>query len=131
MNSGFFQFLTSHFRLGRKCIFKAKRSPDHLGATESYWPRCAGAIYAILTGTRVIRQILEPAAGGWIVMGAGVDHRVGDVVARQMRVVGVAVEGELQNSHAGQVELVAERIHVRCDLIPKSSAMNGSEPNSR
>ena len=63
----------------------------------------------------VIRQFIKPAAGRGIVMGAGVHHRIGIVVAREIWVIGMAVEGELENARSRQVELVAERIHVRRD----------------
>ena len=48
-------------------------------------------------------------------MGAGVHHRVGDVVVGKMRVIRVAVEGKLQDPRPGQVELVAKGAHVRRD----------------
>jgi hypothetical protein len=48
-------------------------------------------------------------------MGSGVHHGVAHVVAREIRVIGLAVECELEDAHPGKFELVAERVHVRCD----------------
>ena len=48
---------------------------------------------------------------------------------RQVRVVRIAVEGELEDPRPGYVELVAESGHVRRDH-PRSSAMNGRPPSS-
>src|SRR5271157_2241244 len=45
-------------------------------------------------------------------MGAGINDCVGDVVVGEVRVIGVAVEGKLQNPCPGHVELVAEGTNV-------------------
>ena len=52
----------------------------------------------------------EPADGGVVVVRAGVDDAVRRVVVRQEAVAGVGVEGELQHAHAGQTELIAQRV---------------------
>ena len=57
----------------------------------------------------VVRQIFIPSAGRGIVVGAGVHDGVGNVVVGKVRVIGIAVEGELQDPRPRQVELVAER----------------------
>ena len=43
-------------------------------------------------------------------MGAGVGDRVGHKVVRQIWIVGMAVEGELQNPRARQLKLIAQRV---------------------
>ena len=42
----------------------------------------------------------------------------------------LAVEGKLQHAHSRQLELVAQRLHIVRVISPRSSAMNGSAPNS-
>src|SRR4029450_7446941 len=53
-----------------------------------------------------------PPARGRIVVRPRVDDRVGDVVVGQIRIVGMAVEGELQHPRSGNPERAAERGHV-------------------
>ena len=48
-------------------------------------------------------------------MRARVNHRVTHVVVWQVGVVGMAIERELKNAHPGQVELVPQRVDIRCD----------------
>ena len=56
----------------------------------------------------------EPALGRVVVVGSGVDGPVvSPVVVRQKRVGRVGIErakSKLQNAHAGQMELIAQRI---------------------
>jgi len=60
--------------------------------------------------------LFEPADGGVVVVGAGVDHAVSRVVVRPV-VVGfrVVAEGELENSHTGECELLPQCIYLRRD----------------
>ncbi len=55
-----------------------------------------------------IAQHLVPAEAGVVIVGAGVDHRVIGVVEDEVRVVGSARIGELQDLHAGQPLLVTQ-----------------------
>ena len=48
-------------------------------------------------------------------MRAGVHDHVRDVVVREVRVIGMAVEGELEDLRPGQAELVAQGEHVGRD----------------
>ena len=48
-------------------------------------------------------------------MGTGVNHRVGDIVVREVRIICRAVEGELENPVPRQMELVEEGFYVRRD----------------
>ena len=62
-------------------------------------------------------------------MGTRIDHRVGGVIVRQVRVIGMPVESELEHPRPGQVELVAQG-DTSGVISPKSSAMNGRPPSS-
>ena len=62
-----------------------------------------------------VRQFFKPAASRGIVMSTGIHDRVGARSCREVGVVRLAVEGELQHSHPGKMKLVAERGHVRRD----------------
>ena len=48
-------------------------------------------------------------------MGSGVYHRVANVVFGQIRVIGLAVKCELENTHSRQMKFIAERVYIRCD----------------
>jgi hypothetical protein len=63
----------------------------------------------------VFRQGVVPAARRIVVVRAGINGAVLNVVVRQMRIVRVAVEGELQHTHAGQLELIPQRRYRRRD----------------
>ena len=63
----------------------------------------------------VIRKFFVPFSSCGIVVGAGVYNRVGNKVARQIRIVGMAIEGELQNASAGYLKLIAESVHPGCN----------------
>src|SRR5271165_2385708 len=41
-----------------------------------------------------------------------IDHRIGNVVVRQMRVVLMSVESELENTGSGDSKLIAQRLHL-------------------
>ena len=59
---------------------------------------------------------LEPAAGGVLVVGAGVDDPVLDVVGRRVRAARrVGIHPELEHQHPRQAELVAQPLHRRRD----------------
>src|SRR5882762_3829427 len=60
----------------------------------------------------VIGQFLIPLSSRGIVMRTGIDDRVRDKVVRKIRVVWMAVEGELQNAGPRHLELVAQCLHV-------------------
>ena len=62
------------------------------------------------TNARVARvQGLQPAAGGVLVMGGGVDDAVGGVVGQAMDAAGlVGVHAELDDEHPGQPHLPAQ-----------------------
>jgi len=60
-------------------------------------------------------QFFVPLARRGIVVGAGVYDRIGDVVVRQMRVIRMSVEAELQHPCPRQTELVAQCGNVRRD----------------
>jgi ABC-type glutathione transport system ATPase component len=47
-----------------------------------------------------------------IVMRAGIHHRIGYEVAREVRVIRVAVKYELQNPRSRDVKIIAERGHI-------------------
>ena len=49
-------------------------------------------------------------------MGTGKDDGVGLVVVREVEIVGFAAERELQDHHAGQTGLIAQRAHRGADL---------------
>ena len=46
--------------------------------------------------------------GRWIVVSAGIDHGIGDIVVRKVVVCGAAIESELQDSCSRNLELVAQ-----------------------
>ncbi len=78
--------------------------------------------HAMLGEHLVDRELLArvervvPAPRRVVVVGAGVDDPVLDVVLEPVRVVRVArVEPELEHEHPGQPELVAQRLHRRRD----------------
>ncbi len=48
-------------------------------------------------------------------MRPGVYDRVAIVVVRQIRIIGLAIECELEDTHARKVKFVAERVHVGRD----------------
>src|ERR1051325_451202 len=58
---------------------------------------------------------LEPADGRVVIMCAGVDDDVAMIVVREVVVVWVAAESELQNTHAGKTEIIAQRFNVGRD----------------
>jgi len=62
-----------------------------------------------------VAKILEPLAAGRVIVRAGVDYGVIDEVLREVRIVVGPIERELQDSRAWNLELVAERSHVRSD----------------
>src|SRR4029077_1361523 len=63
----------------------------------------------------VIRQFFKPAETCRIVVCAGVNHCIGDVVVREIGVIRMTVEGELQDPSPRQLKLVAECVYVRRD----------------
>src|SRR5690606_29453763 len=62
-----------------------------------------------------LRGGVVPAGGGVVVVRARVDHALARVVVRQVGVVGVAREGELQHLHAGEAVAGAQLVHVGRD----------------
>ena len=78
----------------------------------------------------LVRQRFEPAASRVVVMRAGVNDGVGEVVMRQMRISRIAVEGELKDARAGQIWNCRGECITSGVIIPRSSAMNGRPPNS-
>ena len=48
-------------------------------------------------------------------MGSGVYHRIAIVVVREIRIIGLAVESKLEDTHPRQLKLIAKSIHIRCD----------------
>src|SRR5208282_766636 len=71
------------------------------------------------TGKRVsslhLRQGIKPFARRGVVMGAGVDDRVMNVVAGKIRIIGVAIECKLKDPGPGDSELIAQSIDIRGD----------------
>ena len=64
-----------------------------------------------------------------MVVGAGVDDRVLDVVLGRCGLVGlIGLEAELQHQHPGQAELVAQPLAPAGVITPRSSATSGSSP---
>src|SRR5215813_1745649 len=59
----------------------------------------------------------EPADGGVVVVSAGVDDAVLDVVIRLVRVgLRVRAESELQDLHSGKIELITQSYHLVSDV---------------
>jgi hypothetical protein len=63
----------------------------------------------------LIRQFLEPAAGGRIIVRASIYDSIGHKVARQVRIVTLAIESKLEHAHSRQLEAVAQRMHIARD----------------
>src|SRR5262249_7737024 len=60
-----------------------------------------------------VGQFLVPRVSWGIVMRSGIGDRVGHKVVRKIRVVGMAVEGKLENSSTRQLKLVPECRYIR------------------
>jgi len=50
-----------------------------------------------------------------IVMRPNVRHGIGDEAVRQIRIVRMTVEGELQDSRSGQLKSIPQRLQIRSD----------------
>src|SRR5215469_3218982 len=61
----------------------------------------------------VVGQFFVPFSGWSIVMGAGIDDRVGNKVVREIWVVGMTVKSELQDPGPRKLNLVTQCVHVR------------------
>ena len=62
---------------------------------------------------RVAAFLFEPSAGGVVVVGAEIDHRILAMVLRQVGVVGAVVdEGELHHEHSRQLILIPRLRHI-------------------
>lgn len=70
-------------------------------------------IHAPKVSLLLLRQAIKPFLGGRVVMGAGINHRVVDVVAREIGIIGVTVECKLKNPCPGNSELIAQPRDIR------------------
>jgi hypothetical protein len=62
--------------------------------------------------TLVVGQFLIPLSSCSIVMRARIGHGIVDKVVRQMWIVRMTIEGELQDAHPRQTKLVAQGLYV-------------------
>src|SRR5207248_11486163 len=58
---------------------------------------------------------LKPADDCVVVVRTCIDHTVADVVVREISVLRVAAESELQDTHSGQVEIISQGFNVGRD----------------
>ena len=108
-------------RLSRSCrgAMASAAADDHARRINSRetWPPSRSRRLKITPQVLplVRRQLFIPSPARGVIVGAGINDCVRDVVVGKVRVIGVAVEGKLQDPCPGHVELVAKRSNVRRD----------------
>src|SRR5262245_46401638 len=103
---------------------RAERQPDEipvdLTAVRAQILQSQGALtrhFVVAARAQAGAFAGEPADGGVIVVRAGVDDAVLDVVIRLVRVgLRVRAESELQDLHSGKIELITQRDHLVSDV---------------